>query len=464
MKTWFAWVGAMAVLGQSALGCSSSPSSSDDVEQPQVRGAYRATNEGQIRTINFYDANRYVSWRACASGEQPAAGSTDCKDSGAYALNAARTELSLTNDATGKTTAMPFKVLAMDAASNGGTLTPKALHTQDLGGAGGGLVQGDGALVQSQGPLISSFNAGLVNFQSDSRNGVDYSWGRPSPSGLRSAGYTFAARYLSGDSSKNITASEAQALTAAGVDIVSNWEYGQYDTLDGYDGGVRDATQAQSQAAAAGMPGDRPIYFSVDFDASEGQQDTINAYFDGAASVIGQGRVGAYGGYYVIKRLFDAGKISWGWQAFAWSGGQWDSRAQLRQIQNGVSIAGADCDIDQSQAADFGQWSYGGAGGGGGGGGDCSVHDDGKLYCPNSADAAIRATPTNNGDVVNHLRSTTSWFDCWSSGDLHAGGNTTWYHTLGDDNGNWGWVAGVDLSTPDDFDSDPSAHGLKKCN
>jgi hypothetical protein len=58
--------------------------------------------------------------------------------------------------------------------------------------------------------------------------------------------------------------------------------------------------------------------------------------------------MGAYGGYYVVKRLFDAGLIDDGWQAYAWSGGQWDSRAALRQIRNGVNVGGGDCDIDES--------------------------------------------------------------------------------------------------------------------
>ena len=51
-------------------------------------------------------------------------------------------------------------------------------------------------------------------------------------------------------------------------------------------------------------------------------------------------RTGAYGGYYVIKRAFDAGKITWGWQTYAWSGGQWDARAQFRQTSNGITAAG----------------------------------------------------------------------------------------------------------------------------
>src|SRR5579859_2912577 len=185
--------------------------------------------------------------------------------------------------------------------------------------------------------------------------GVDYSWYRPSPSSLVSSGYKFVARYASYDTTgKNLSKSEADALVAAGLDVVSNWENAADAALSGYSQGVSDAKSAEQMFASWGAPSTRPIYFSVDFDATPGDQTAINAYFDGVASVIGIARTGAYGGYYVIQRLFDAGKIKWGWQTYAWSGGQWDARAQLRQIQNG--IAGGQMDEDESEADDFGQW------------------------------------------------------------------------------------------------------------
>ena len=190
-------------------------------------------------------------------------------------------------------------------------------------------------------------------------DGVDYSFARPSPSGLYAGGYRFACRYLSPPpNEKNLSKSEAQSLWAAGVDVVSNFEEDAENSLDGYAQGVTDAKLADGQAQADGMPPGRPIYFSVDFDATEAQQTTIDDYFDGVASVIGLGRTGAYGGYYVIQRLFDAGKITWGWQTYAWSGGQWDARAQLRQVLNDITAAGDSdcCDHDQAVANDFGQW------------------------------------------------------------------------------------------------------------
>jgi hypothetical protein len=189
--------------------------------------------------------------------------------------------------------------------------------------------------------------------------GVDYSFARPSPSGLHAEGYTFACRYLSPPpNSKNLSKAEADQLWSAGVDVVANFEEGATNALSGHSQGVTDANVAESESQADGIPAGRPIYFSVDFDAQSGDFAAVDAYFDGVASVIGIGRTGAYGGYTIIKHLFDVGKIRWGWQTYAWSNGSWDSRAHLRQVQNGITAAGdsACCDEDQAVAADFGQW------------------------------------------------------------------------------------------------------------
>jgi hypothetical protein len=187
--------------------------------------------------------------------------------------------------------------------------------------------------------------------------GIDYAWSRPALSAVVSGGYKFVVRYVSWDTTgKNLTASEANSLIAAGLNIVLCWEYQADEVLSGYAKGAQSATEAARQASACGMPSDRPIYFCIDFDATAAQQAAINSYFDGVASVIGRDRTGIYGGYDQVKRTLDAGKATWAWQTYAWSSGQWDSRAQLRQIQNAVTVGGASCDIDQAKADDFGQW------------------------------------------------------------------------------------------------------------
>jgi hypothetical protein len=190
--------------------------------------------------------------------------------------------------------------------------------------------------------------------------GVDYAWGRPGASALKKAGAKFVCRYLSHDSTgKNLTRTEARQLTSAGIWMVVVWESTAQRALSGHAAGVADAKAARTQADACGMPGGRPIYFAVDFDASSGQQAAINSYLDGAASVLGRDRVGLYAGYYVIKRAFDAKKITWGWQTYAWSGGHWDKRAQLQQYSNDHRINGVGVDYDRAVKDDYGQWRVG---------------------------------------------------------------------------------------------------------
>lgn len=190
--------------------------------------------------------------------------------------------------------------------------------------------------------------------------GIDYAWGRPGPSALKKAGAKFVCRYLSHDTSgKSLTRAEADQLSRAGIWLVVVWESTASRALAGRAAGIADATEAARQARACGMPADRPIYFAVDFDASSAQQTAINAYLDGAAAVIGRARVGLYGGYGPVKRAFDAGKIRWGWQTYAWSGGRWDKRAQLQQYSNGHVVNGVGVDYDRAVHSDYGQWRVG---------------------------------------------------------------------------------------------------------
>lgn len=188
--------------------------------------------------------------------------------------------------------------------------------------------------------------------------GIDYSVGFPGATALKAAGVKFICRYLSpAGNSKNLTASEAKAALGAGIAIVLVWETYANRALSGNAGGMADAKAADALAKGFGMAG-IPIYFAVDWDSTAAEQTAINAYFDGVASVIGRARTGIYGGYWPVKRAFDAGKATFGWQTYAWSGSptNWDARAQLQQYQNAAHLAGIEVDFDRSMAADFGQW------------------------------------------------------------------------------------------------------------
>lgn len=190
--------------------------------------------------------------------------------------------------------------------------------------------------------------------------GADYTSSTPPYASLKKNGIRFVCRYLAPNtpsySWKRLKKAEVSAIKAAGMGLVTVWETSAGRALGGYAAGKADALGAQAHLKELGAPVGVAVYFAVDFDASEAQQRSINEYFRGVKDVLGLSRVGAYGGYYPVKRLFDAGLITYGWQTYAWSGGQWEPRAQLRQYKNGQRIDGLSCDFDRATVTDFGQW------------------------------------------------------------------------------------------------------------
>lgn len=190
--------------------------------------------------------------------------------------------------------------------------------------------------------------------------GVDYAWDRPSAAGLAAAGKRFAVRYGGpGSVGKQLDAAERDQLLAAGLSIVANAE----GTADGMRGGrsvgVAWARDAAQHFALLGMPDDRPIYLSVDFDAGPSHWPAIDAALRGAADVLGAARVGVYGGYDTIAHCAAAGTARWFWQTYGWSGGRWHDRAHLRQYRNHVSLAGGTVDLCRAMVDDYGQWGQG---------------------------------------------------------------------------------------------------------
>lgn len=203
------------------------------------------------------------------------------------------------------------------------------------------------------------------------RRGVDYSWDRPDPVQLVAAGFSFAIRYVSldwriiGGRTKVLTRGEAETLDAAGLDVVVVWEgrAADRDPLSGAAQGTADALEAQRQALACGAPAGVPIYFAADWDANAADVDRMGPYFQAAALALGGvHRVGVYGSFRTVSTLLSRGLVGFGWQTYAWSGGQWDARAQLRQVANSQQIAGGAVDVNEALTDQFGQWRTGGAG------------------------------------------------------------------------------------------------------
>ncbi len=192
-------------------------------------------------------------------------------------------------------------------------------------------------------------------------NGLDFAWHNALDYGqFLQQGYSFVARYLSHDDGKNLHRDEASAWLAQGIDIVLVWETTANRAEDGFATGQQDANDAVAQAAGCGAPANVPIFFAVDEDTTVGPH--ITAYAQGFVSVIGVARTGVYGSFDVVRGCFDAGLVAYGWQTYAWSNGQWDPRAHLRQVQNGVNALGTSSDLDQTTGPDYGQWRAGGGG------------------------------------------------------------------------------------------------------
>ena len=101
------------------------------------------------------------------------------------------------------------------------------------------------------------------------------------------------------------------------------------------------------------------------------------------------------------------------------------------------------------------------------GSGSCNA-SKGTLWCGNEGRAALYrspgfGTPDKPMPTVDRLYTTYSWFSCWTTGDRHSGGNTTWYRTKGDVNGRWGFVPASNLYTYASFDKDKTKPGLERC-
>src|SRR2546423_2574884 len=200
---------------------------------------------------------------------------------------------------------------------------------------------------------------------------LDYSYSRFSPAQVHDLGAIAVGRYLTvvtpKTAGKLLTRAEANGLSAAGIGIVSVFEFDVKDAMGGHGQGKEYATLAHEQHTAAGGPAGRPIYFGVDFDTPDfapalpntpehalAKLGPIGEYFRGCNDALGTHLTGAYGGFWVIKRLFEANLISFGWQTVAWSGGQRYPRAALYQTDFHGSYDGNFCGV-----GDFGQWRIG---------------------------------------------------------------------------------------------------------
>jgi hypothetical protein len=150
---------------------------------------------------------------------------------------------------------------------------------------------------------------------------------------IAAAGKNFVVRYYrsSGSSFSPLTANEARALSAAGLDIVSIWESASDNVAHfSHTTGLDEGTSAYKQAMLVGQPAGTPIYFAVDFDCSDKEvAGPINDYFQAIASAfsaMGHGNsaysVGVYGSGRACTWLTAQGLADFTWLAMStgWNG------------------------------------------------------------------------------------------------------------------------------------------------
>ena len=207
---------------------------------------------------------------------------------------------------------------------------------------------------------------------------IDFAERRIAPEEIKSAGYDGVVNYVSDSrpganfEAKPLTREYANALRAAGLHIVSNFQYGKpgwpapSDFTRGRDGGVADAQTALRLHGAAGGGSSAPIFFSVDDNIDLNTwNDVAVEWFRGINSALGVERTGIYGHAQACGWAVRDGVIGhsttpghrWAWQTAAWSHGEREPTAVLYQgIINGPVLGGIKVDVDDVLAPDFGQW------------------------------------------------------------------------------------------------------------
>jgi hypothetical protein len=213
---------------------------------------------------------------------------------------------------------------------------------------------------------------------------IDYAMRQIPAADIRAAGYAGVINYVSlsrpgsNFGAKPITRPYAESLTAAGLVIVSNYQYGKpggtapSDFTRGYAGGVADAKAGWQLHTAAGGGQSAPIFFSIDDDISRETWNTLALqWFRGINSVLGVQRTGVYGGIDVCRWAAADGVIGnsstpghrWAWQTKAWSGSQVEPTAVLYQrivataSNPGPLVGGTEVDVNDVLAGDCGQWN-----------------------------------------------------------------------------------------------------------
>ncbi|OQS17124.1 hypothetical protein B0T36_00400 [Nocardia donostiensis] len=198
---------------------------------------------------------------------------------------------------------------------------------------------------------------------------LDYAAGVPSATAIKEAGYIGVIRYVSDRrpgaewmQGKPLLAREAEALNAAGLTIVSCYQYGKGPTADwrgGEEAGKRHAERGLELHRAAGGPEGRPIYASIDDNPTAVEFATlILPYLRGWQTVIGKENTGVYANSPTIDLARVAGVGSWFWQHdWGTPEGYVHPAAHLHQFEiDKRTVDGIGVDRNHALTAEYGAW------------------------------------------------------------------------------------------------------------
>jgi len=157
---------------------------------------------------------------------------------------------------------------------------------------------------------------------------------------LINGGYTFVGRYLG----SHLTSEEKNRITSGGLYIVSLYE-GNPVNIDYFTAqqGRTDATRAIEKAQSLGQPSGTPIYFTVDYDASDSDvRGGIRIYLQAIKAVFEERgnpyKLGLYGSGAVLTYFRNTYTYTWLAGSPAWRGSSNYTGWSIKQYNNNTTI------------------------------------------------------------------------------------------------------------------------------
>ncbi|MEU6579635.1 DUF1906 domain-containing protein [Nocardia sp. NPDC046763] len=198
---------------------------------------------------------------------------------------------------------------------------------------------------------------------------LDYAGGVPSAQSISDDGHIGVIRYVSDRrpgaewmEGKPLLAREVEALRAAGLSVVSCYQFGKAQTADwrgGYPAGLKHAARGLILHKAAGGPDTAPIYAAIDDNPGDDDfEQFIEPYLRGWETVIGHGRTGVYANSPTIDNIRDVGLCSFFWQHnWGTPKGYVHPAATLHQFEiDEREVGGVSVDVNAVLAPQYGQW------------------------------------------------------------------------------------------------------------